>query len=202
VATARPELADRSPDWGRRPPDRTATVTLAPLSDDDTARLLAALLGRAVDQDEAHATLLGRIGGNPLYAEQVCRMLDDRGLLERDGATVRLTAADTVLPDSIHALIAARLDTLTPQGRALLQDAASRYGDACDRWRSFGVVLEHGQALLGLGRCATRLGRPPAREPLLQARQIFARLGVGGLLAETDGWLDGRGGPGGMVGRP
>ena len=124
VATARPELADRSPDWGRSPPDRTATVTLAPLSDDDTARLLAALLGRAVDQDEAHATLLGRIGGNPLYAEQVCRMLDDRGLLERDGATVRLTAADTVLPDSIHTLIAARLDTLTPEGRALLQDAA------------------------------------------------------------------------------
>ncbi|HET9559896.1 MAG TPA: AAA family ATPase, partial [Actinomycetota bacterium] len=125
VATARPELADRSPDWGRSPPDRTATVTLAPLSDDDTARLLAALLGRAVDRDEAHATLLGRIGGNPLYAEQVCRMLDDRGLLERDGATVRLTAADTVLPDSIHALIAARLDTLTPEGRALLQDAAA-----------------------------------------------------------------------------
>jgi hypothetical protein len=60
----------------------------------------------------------------------------------------------------------------------------------------------HGQALLGPGRCATRLSRPPAREPLLQARQIFARLGVGGLLAETDGWLDGRGGPGGMVGRP
>jgi hypothetical protein len=60
----------------------------------------------------------------------------------------------------------------------------------------------HGQALLGLGRCATRLGRPPAREPLLQARQIFARLGAGELLAETDGWLDGRGGPGGMVGRP
>ena len=51
-------------------------------------------------------------------------MLDDRGLLERDGATVRLTATDTVLPDSIQALIAARLDTLTPEGRALLQDAA------------------------------------------------------------------------------
>jgi hypothetical protein len=77
-----------------------------------------------VARDGAHATLLGRVGGNPLYAEQVCRMLDDRGLLERDGHTVRLTAADAVLPDSLQALIAARLDTLSPERRALLQDAA------------------------------------------------------------------------------
>ena len=124
VATARPELFDRHPDWGWSPPERTATIDLAPLSDTDTARLIAALLGRAVARDGAHATLLGRVGGNPLYAEQVCRMLDDRGLLERDGHTVRLTAADAVLPDSLQALIAARLDTLSPERRALLQDAA------------------------------------------------------------------------------
>ena len=46
------------------------------------------------------------------------------GSLERDDRTVRLTAAETVLPDSIQAVIAARLDTLTPELRALLQDAA------------------------------------------------------------------------------
>jgi predicted ATPase len=51
-----------------------------------------------VARDGAHATLLGRIGGNPLYAEQVCRMLDDQGLLERDDRTVRLTAAETSCP--------------------------------------------------------------------------------------------------------
>jgi class 3 adenylate cyclase/tetratricopeptide (TPR) repeat protein len=124
VATARPELFDRDPGWGRRPAGRSATVGLAPLSDSDTTGLIAALLGRAVARDQAHATLLGRIGGNPLYAEQVCRMLDDQGLLEGDGGTVRLTAADTVLPDSLQALIAARLDTLVPDLRALLQDAA------------------------------------------------------------------------------
>jgi len=99
VATARPELFDRDPGWGRWPDGQAAAVTLEPLSDADTAGLIAALLGRAVARDRAHATLLGRIGGNPLYAEQVCRMLDDRGLLEGDG-TLRLTAADTVLPDS------------------------------------------------------------------------------------------------------
>src|SRR5215218_7639830 len=124
VATARPELFDRDPGWGRWPDGQAAAVTLEPLSDADTAGLIAALLGRAVAHDQAHAILLGRIGGNPLYAEQVCRMLDDRGLLEGDGGTLRLTAADTVLPDSLQALIAARLDTLAPHLRALLQDAA------------------------------------------------------------------------------
>jgi class 3 adenylate cyclase/tetratricopeptide (TPR) repeat protein len=124
VATARPELFDRDPGWGRGPDGRAAAVALEPLSHTDTAGLITALLGRAVAHDQAHATLLGRIGGNPLYAEQVCRMLDDRGLLEGDGGTLRLTAADTVLPDSLQALIAARLDTLAPDLRALLQDAA------------------------------------------------------------------------------
>jgi class 3 adenylate cyclase/tetratricopeptide (TPR) repeat protein len=117
VATARPELFDRQPD-------RAATISLAPLSDADTARLIAALLGQAVAPDGAHTTLLGRIGGNPLYAEQVCRMLDDQGLLERDDHSVRVTAAETVLPDSVQAVIAARLDTLAPERRSLLQDAA------------------------------------------------------------------------------
>jgi hypothetical protein len=149
VATARPELADRSLGWGRDPRDRTAVVGLDPLSDADTARLIAAVLGRAVDQDEAHATLLVRIGGNPLYAEQVCRMLDDRGLLERDGATVRLTAADTVLPDSIQTLIAARLDTLPP-----------RAGPCCRTPRSWARCS-------GRGRCSPLAGgtRPPPRPP-------------------------------------
>jgi hypothetical protein len=41
------------------------------------------------------------------------------------------------------------------------------------------------------GGVEARLGRPPAREPLLQAQEIFARLGARGLLAETDRWLDG-----------
>jgi hypothetical protein len=48
-------------------------------------------------------------------------------------------------------------------------------------------VLEQGQALLGAGRCAARLGAATAaREPLLRARAIFAHLGTAALLAETD----------------
>jgi class 3 adenylate cyclase/tetratricopeptide (TPR) repeat protein len=124
VGTTRPELYDRTPDWGRAI-HTTTTIRLSPLSDADTARLVTALLGHAVLPIETHAALLERAGGNPLYAEQVCRMLIDRGMLQRDQRTARLApGADVVFPESIQALITARLDTLSPAQKTLLQDAA------------------------------------------------------------------------------
>jgi class 3 adenylate cyclase/tetratricopeptide (TPR) repeat protein len=124
VGTTRPELYDRTPDWGRAI-HTTTTIQLSPLSDADTARLVTALLGHAVLSIETHAALLERAGGNPLYAEQVCRMLIDRGMLQRDQRTARLVpGADVVFPESIQALITARLDTLSPGRKTLLQDAA------------------------------------------------------------------------------
>jgi hypothetical protein len=50
-------------------------------------------------------------------------------------------------------------------------------------------VLEHGQVLLGLGRCQVGLGRPAARDRLMQASAIFGRLAARPLLAAADGWL-------------
>jgi class 3 adenylate cyclase/tetratricopeptide (TPR) repeat protein len=124
VGTARPELYDRTPNWGRAV-NTTTTIQLSPLSDADTARLVTALLGHAVLPTETHAVLLERAGGNPLYAEQVCRMLIDRGMLQRDQRTARLVpGADVVFPESIQALITARLDALSPGQKTLLQDAA------------------------------------------------------------------------------
>jgi class 3 adenylate cyclase/tetratricopeptide (TPR) repeat protein len=120
VVTARPELLERRPGWGARP--AAATVALAPLDDRQTAQLLAALLDRSVLPAEAQALLLERAGGNPLYAEEFVRLLVDRGLLSRHG---RLDAtAELPLPDTVQALIAARLDTLAPEHKRLLQDAA------------------------------------------------------------------------------
>ena len=124
VGTTRPELYDRTPNWGRAV-HTTTTIQLSPLSDADTARLVTALLGHAVLPTETHVALLERAGGNPLYAEQVCRMLMDRGMLQRDQRTARLApGADVVFPESIQALITARLDTLSPGQKTLLQDAA------------------------------------------------------------------------------
>jgi tetratricopeptide (TPR) repeat protein len=124
VATARPELYDRAPDWAGGLRNAT-TISLAPLSDAECARLVAALTDQAVLPAEDQAALLERAGGNPLYAEEICRMLADQGALKRDGRMVQLSpSAEIAFPDSIQALIAARLDTLASDRKALLQDAA------------------------------------------------------------------------------
>jgi class 3 adenylate cyclase len=121
VCTARPELYDRQAAWAATLRN-TTTIELQPLSDDDTSRLIGALLERVVLPLETQQTLIERAGGNPLYAEEFVRMLRDRDLIDEQGAL--RGGADVPFPDSVQALIAARLDTLTPEQKALLQDAA------------------------------------------------------------------------------
>jgi class 3 adenylate cyclase/tetratricopeptide (TPR) repeat protein len=124
VCTARPELLARRPAWGGGKPN-SAIVSLAPLGDDDTARLVAGLLDQALLPAELHSVLLARAGGNPLYAEEYVRMLADRGFLRRVGGTWRLEqAGELPLPETVQGIIAARLDALGEEDKALLQDAA------------------------------------------------------------------------------
>jgi class 3 adenylate cyclase/tetratricopeptide (TPR) repeat protein len=120
VATARPELLERRPGWGAG----GATLTLAPLSDLETARLVSGLLGRSVLPAEVQALVLERAGGNPLYAEEFVRLLGDRGLLAGNGRGAGLAAGAVPVPETVQALIAARLDMLPAAARALVQDAA------------------------------------------------------------------------------
>jgi class 3 adenylate cyclase len=123
VATARPELLARRPGWGGKP--SSAIVSLAPLSEADTALLVGGLLGQAVLPAEVQTVLLARADGNPLYAEEYVRMLADRGYLNEVGGTWRLEQGeDLPLPESVQGIIAARLDALAPEEKALLQDAA------------------------------------------------------------------------------
>jgi tetratricopeptide (TPR) repeat protein len=124
VCTARPELYERHPAWagGKR---NATTVALSRLSDEDTARLVFALLSQIALPAEVQQTLLERAGGNPLFAEEYVRMLLDRGILERRGRTLSMAHdAEIPLPETIQASIAARLDTLTQGRKTLLQDAA------------------------------------------------------------------------------
>ncbi len=125
ICSARPELYERHPGWGGGKRN-SATVSLSPLTNEETARLLVALLEQAVLPAELQTTLLERAGGNPLYAEEFVRMLLDQGALEVRGRTLNLVRAaeDIRLPDTIQALISARLDTLPPERKSLLQDAA------------------------------------------------------------------------------
>ncbi len=105
VCTARLELLERRPAWGGGKVN-AATVQLAPLSDEQTEKLMSALGA------DAQTGLVERCGGNPLYAEQFVRMLGERG------------EEDRALPESVQGIIAARLDALASEEKALLQDAA------------------------------------------------------------------------------
>jgi class 3 adenylate cyclase/tetratricopeptide (TPR) repeat protein len=110
VCTARPELLTRRPGWGGG--KRNAlTISLSPLSDEDTARLLGELLERSVLPAETQVELLARAGGNPLYAEEFARVLRERGEIEQ-------------LPETVQGLIAARIDLLESEHKSLLQSAA------------------------------------------------------------------------------
>src|SRR5215216_1913774 len=80
MATARPELLERSPAWAETGPAATL-LRLGALSDLDTAQLVAALVGRTVLPLGVQALLLERAGGNPLYAEEFARLLADQGLV-------------------------------------------------------------------------------------------------------------------------
>jgi class 3 adenylate cyclase len=124
VCTARPELLSRRPGWAGGKLN-AATIALSPLSEADTARLVAALLGQALLPAELQTILLARAGGNPLYAEEYVRMLADRGFLRKTGGSWQLERADQLpLPESVQGIIAARLDALGSEEKALLQDAA------------------------------------------------------------------------------
>ena len=110
LCTARPELLVRRPGWGGGKVN-SSTILLSPLSVDETVALLHSLLGRSVIEAGLQARLLEHAGGNPLYAEEFTRMLNER-------------PDDVVLPETVQGLIAARLDTLPREMKQLLCDAA------------------------------------------------------------------------------
>ncbi|MGH2596274.1 MAG: ATP-binding protein [Actinomycetota bacterium] len=115
VCTTRPELFDARRGWGAGR-SSASTVMLSPLAESDMQQLLAELLARSVLPAETQGPLVQSAGGNPLYALEFVRMLGDRDVVA--------DASSIAVPETIHALIAARLDALTAAQRSLLQDAA------------------------------------------------------------------------------
>jgi len=110
VATARPELLERRPDWGGGKLNAT-TLALQPLSDEQTAQLIGQRLGGPT-LAENQRSLLERAGGNPLYAEQFAELFLERGALDHS------------LPETLQGIIAARLDGLPAAEKELLRDAS------------------------------------------------------------------------------
>jgi class 3 adenylate cyclase/tetratricopeptide (TPR) repeat protein len=122
VALSRPDLAGEQSEFGRSVRN-AATLSLEPLSDTDMARLLEGYVPGL--PDDLKAQVLGRAQGVPLYAVETVRMLLDRNLLVQDGPIYRPTGeiGSLDVPETLHALAAARLDGLPLEERRLVQDA-------------------------------------------------------------------------------
>jgi class 3 adenylate cyclase/tetratricopeptide (TPR) repeat protein len=123
VALTRPELLERRPDWGAGKRNFTS-LSLEPLTADAMGQLLAGLVPGL--PPDAVARIVARADGIPLYAVEIVRMLVAHGTLVIEGGAYRPAGglAEFAVPETLHSLIAARLDGLDPADRALLQAAA------------------------------------------------------------------------------
>ena len=115
VATARPELYERYSDWAKGR-ENVTHVALPPLAHGEQLRLLASLLPEGSLGEATQKALLDRAAGNPLHVVELVRLLRDRSSLADD--------VELALPETVHAVIAARLDVLPDGPKALLADAA------------------------------------------------------------------------------
>lgn len=122
LVTARPEVADRHPGWGSTTVT-SETVSLSPLADEDMRRIVRSLLEEAELSEGIQTAVLERSEGNPLYAGEFVRMLRQRDLLVRENGKVSLRKT-LPMPESLQALIAARIDALIGDEKSALQAAS------------------------------------------------------------------------------
>jgi class 3 adenylate cyclase/tetratricopeptide (TPR) repeat protein len=112
VCSARPELLERRPGWGGGRVN-ASMIGLAPLSPEQTAVLISQVLERSVLPAEIQQALLERSEGNPLYAEQFAQLYLERG-----------SADELPLPETLQGIVAARIDGLPADEKAVLRDAS------------------------------------------------------------------------------
>jgi class 3 adenylate cyclase/tetratricopeptide (TPR) repeat protein len=124
VTLARPELLEHRPSWGADTKNHTS-IDLDPLSPDEMRDMVDDLLSSPLPEALAES-IARRSEGNPLFGEEIVRMLIERGAIRRDGDTwnVARSIGDVEVPPSVQRLIASRLDSLPEDEKASLQDAA------------------------------------------------------------------------------
>jgi class 3 adenylate cyclase/tetratricopeptide (TPR) repeat protein len=125
VCVARPELLEIRPGWGGGKMNATV-ILLEPLAGDDAGALLDNILGQAALPPIARDRILAAAEGNPLFVEEMIGMLVDDGLLRlTDGAWRAVSdLANLTVPPTIQLLLAARLDRLESEERAVMERGA------------------------------------------------------------------------------
>jgi hypothetical protein len=116
LATARPELARRRPDWGWGGAN-TSTLMLEPLSAEESQTLLRLLDPAHRMDDDLRDRILERAGGNPFFLEEIVARLADEELGGEAGGELQI-------PDTVQALLSARMDLLSASEKRTLQLAA------------------------------------------------------------------------------
>ncbi|HEX3255618.1 MAG TPA: AAA family ATPase [Gaiellaceae bacterium] len=111
LCLARPELLEIDARWGGGRV-RGATIELGALPQDEAGELVDVLLAEAALSPDMRNDVLAKTEGNPLFVEETVRML-------AEGAEGRVP-----IPDTVQALIAARIDGLSPAAKLVLQRAA------------------------------------------------------------------------------
>lgn len=121
LTTGRPEVLERRPGWART----GEIVELDALSSDDSVQLLDDLLAEELPV-RLRELVLDRAEGNPFFVEELLETLIDRGFLrlEKSGWTLGELPIDFDVPDSVQAVLAARIDLLDPAEKDALQAAA------------------------------------------------------------------------------
>jgi class 3 adenylate cyclase/tetratricopeptide (TPR) repeat protein len=116
LCLARPELLEGRPNWGG-----DESIALEPLEQEEGARLVENLLG----QSEVARRIAEAGEGNPLFLEETVAMLVDEGALRRqNGGWIADQLGTIVVPPTIQALLAARLDRLSAGESAAIERAA------------------------------------------------------------------------------
>ena len=193
IVTARPELLDRRPTWGGGK-TRASTTTLDPLSEDDTARLLALSCARNGASGQHHGAsgtgvtdvfraVASCVGGNPLFTIEYARMLWKDGPAEfRDRHEIdNLLNTGRVdvplpLPQLVHRVLASRLDSLSAEVKTVLLDAAVLGEQVCEA----SLAAVSGRAAGEVSSCLEYLERweflrQTSREPDIAAASYVFR---------------------------
>ncbi len=122
VCTARPDVFERRPGWS----DVGRQVELAPLSDEEAGLVAGNLLGDADLPEAVRRRIVEAAEGNPLFVEQLMSMLIDDGRLQQvnDRWVTTGEISELEIPGTIQALLAARLDMLSPPERGVIEPAS------------------------------------------------------------------------------
>jgi tetratricopeptide (TPR) repeat protein len=132
VAVARPELLEQRTSWAGGLPS-ASTLLLEPLGPDESATLIEQLAGDAPLPADATGYLTRVAEGNPLFLEELLAMLIEEDRLRLEGGRwVADDLAAAAIPPTVQAVLAARLDRLAAEERAVL-DRASVMGQVFHR---------------------------------------------------------------------